>query len=67
MNGFTVYLCIGKWGGLWIGKDGPWVLRIVLGWVSFCVGFWDMERDMAELLVALKISDSKIKALQEGR
>lgn len=53
MDGFSFYFCIGKYGGFRYEVFGP-CIRVVLGWVSFAVGFWDIERDFAELVAVIK-------------
>lgn len=41
-KGLTFYICFGKYGGFGFNKDGD-SFRVCLGWVSFCVLFFDIE------------------------
>ena len=51
MNGFTFYLCFGKYGGWRCGFDGL-AFRIVCGWVSIVCILRDIEQDIQILLKA---------------
>lgn len=53
MDGFSFYFCIGKYGGFRYEVFGL-CIRIVLGWISFAVGFWDIERDFSEMVAVIK-------------
>ena len=67
MNGFTFYICIGKYGGFTIEFFNPgFGVRIVMGWVSFCIGLFDIERDVAEITLLAKQADKGIRAHNEG-
>ena len=56
MNGFSIYLCIGKYGGWTFGFDGP-AFRIVLGWIGFCICLRDIERDVEALLDIIELHE----------
>lgn len=43
MSGFSLYFCVGRYGGWRFVKDGP-ALRITLGWVGVAILFFDLER-----------------------
>lgn len=58
MSGFSIYLCIGKYGGFGIRFDGP-VLRVVCGYVSFAVILRDIEQDMQSLMDLSKASNGR--------
>ena len=51
MNGFTFYICFGKYGGWRCGFDGP-ALRIVCGWVAIVIALRDIEQDIQILIQA---------------
>lgn len=53
MDGFSGYFCFGKWGGFSLEVSGVF-LRIVVGWFSCGIGFWDIERDWASLVAKIK-------------
>lgn len=44
----SVYVCIGKYAGFKIG-GGRRGLRIVLGWISLAILFFDIEQHLANL------------------
>lgn len=52
-RGLTLYLCIGRWDGFRLYRDGP-SYRLVLGFVCFCV----MWRDLEELLYLDSANDA---------
>jgi len=52
MNGLTLYVCIGKYGGWRFGFDGP-ALRIVCGWLAIAIAARDIEQDIHTLLEAV--------------
>ena len=67
MNGFTFYICAGKYGGFSYEFFTPGCgVRFVIGWVAFCVGFFDIERDIAEITLLAKQTDEKIRAHNKG-
>jgi len=53
MNGFSGYFCFGKYGGFSWEVSGAF-LRVVLGWFSFGLGFWDIEREWDSLVAEIK-------------
>lgn len=41
----TFYLCIGKWGGIGREINGK-CFRIIIGWISVAVLFFDIENTL---------------------
>lgn len=58
MNGFTVYVCVGRWAGFHILVDGP-SLRIVLGWVAIAFCAFDIEVFLEEFAELLELGDGR--------
>ena len=48
-KGLTLYMCIGKYAGFGYRVDGP-SFRITLGWISFSIGFFDIERACVKVM-----------------
>ena len=59
-NGFVIYCGFGKNNGLHIKRDGP-SLRILLGKVYFCVGYFDIEELIACLVKKIGLYEEKIQ------
>jgi hypothetical protein len=53
MNGFTVYLVVGRWAKPGVAIDGN-VLRIVLGFIAIGFMLTDLEVFMGEILDVLE-------------
>jgi len=49
-KGFSVYVAFGEWGGLGLHNDGP-AIRLNLGFASFCICFFNIERTCEILLM----------------
>lgn len=55
-NGFSSYLSFGRNNGLKIQKDGP-SIRISLFRLSFCIGWFDIENTLRNLLDEVQKND----------
>lgn len=62
MNGLSIYICIGKWGGLGVMWDNG--LRIGLGFIGIGILTLDIERGAEELNKLLAKSCSEIQRLK---
>ncbi len=52
MNGFSIYVCVGKYAGFSVKKDG-FVLRVILGYVAIGIMATDLEIYMQRIHDAL--------------
>ena len=61
--GLTLYVCIGKWGGVGIKWDMG--LRVTLGWLSIALLYIDIERMTSDALaVGIQYKAERDRLLQ---
>ena len=56
--GFSIYIAFGAWGSVGLRCDGP-SIRVNLGFVSFCLCFFDIEKTSESLLKRLDELEAK--------
>jgi hypothetical protein len=57
INGLTMYICIGKYGGFRCVWD--YGIRITLGWIGFAIGGFDVDRVFNMLITDINSRDNE--------